>query len=218
MAGALAGAAHVALAPDHVMALLVLSAEARARAWRVGLSWGLGHALAIAFVALVLLRLRDLLKLDFLGEHGEDIAGWMLIGLGAWGLYHVWIGAAADDHAHAAGPDHGLPRGHLHTWIAFVAGFAGGLVHSVAGNGLLLAVIPAMGLDVGSARLFLVAFVCATVICVIGLAGALGLATSAGVRADPSRFQIAVASASLALGIAWVALAWAGVELHVYPG
>jgi hypothetical protein len=48
------GAVHAVSGPDHVLSLAPLSVGRRRGAWRVGLTWGLGHALGTLLSALVL--------------------------------------------------------------------------------------------------------------------------------------------------------------------
>jgi hypothetical protein len=224
MLGALAGAAHVLLAPDHLVALLVFSAEARQRAWRVGLSWGLGHAGAISAVALVFLEARERLRWDFLTGYSDALGALILVAIGAWGLYHVRGDAAPSVPPSAAGsaPAHAPPtHGHIHTRLAFAAGFAGGLVHGVAGHGALFATLPVLGLDRPAAHRYLLAFTAVTVASVIGLTSALGMLSSwplrsAGadaVRHHP-RLLAAAALSCLLCGGLWLVLAGLGFELH----
>jgi nickel/cobalt transporter (NicO) family protein len=239
--GAFAGAAHVVLAPDHLIALLVFSAEARRRAWQVGLCWGVGHAGAIAGVALVFLEARERLHWDFATRYSDSLGALILIAIGVWGLLHLRgegrHGRAASDeehghghaHGHGHGHSHGVPGpagrsgdGHAHTGLAFAAGFAGGLLHSVAGHGVLFATLPALGLERGAAHAYLLAFGCATIAAVTAVCSVLGALAGlpfrrAAVLPHYPRFIAAVAFGSVAFGCVWLALAWAGIELHADP-
>jgi hypothetical protein len=219
--GALAGAAHVVLAPDHLVALLVFSAEARQRAWRVGLSWGVAHVGAIAAVALTALEVRDRLHWEVPQGYGDSLGALILIAIGCWGLYHVRAGTAPS-------PGHGVPlapggeptgHGHIHTGLAFAAGFASGLTHGVVGHGALFATLPVLGLDRPGAYRYLLAFAAASVASGVALTSALGALSAlpfraAGAPRSSPRFLTAVALGCVLFGTAWLVLAQLGFELH----
>jgi hypothetical protein len=216
IAGSLAGVAHVLLAPDHLLALLVFSAEARERAWRVGAAWGFGHAAAIALVALLLVEVREQLRLELLTQYGEYFAGLMLIAIGLWGLLHARGASREVEHS-----EHGHAHVHTHTGLAMAAGLGSGLVHALAGNGVLLALIPALGLTPAGARSYLLAFSLTTVLAVVALTSLLGLATALPLRGRASgrgaeRAIRVISCISLAAGALWLVFTWAGVDLHGY--
>jgi nickel/cobalt transporter (NicO) family protein len=135
--GALAGALH-ALSPDHVIAVLPLSLDAGSQSWKVGLQWGGGHALGVLCVALGAYGAREWILPEAFEPIGELLLGLVLIGIGAWGLYHrdalqqSLTGEARLAHAHS----------HAHTVIAFGVG----LLHAVVGSGAVLGAVPVLSL------------------------------------------------------------------------
>ncbi|MGO6719233.1 High-affinity nickel transporter, partial [Rhizobium ruizarguesonis] len=57
--GLLAGFVHVVSGPDHLAAIAPYAVDAKARAWRTGIRWGVGHSAGVVGVGLFALLLRD---------------------------------------------------------------------------------------------------------------------------------------------------------------
>jgi len=190
------GALHV-LSPDHWMALLPLCLDAGKRGYRVGLQWGIGHALGLVSLAFVVQALRGWFDVRWLGASGEWLIGLVLIGVGAWGLLHR--GHAAPEHSacvhslsddpvpsddQVEGPlegsgglalraepsDEGSPS-HVHTRMAFGVG----LIHAVGGTGVFLVALPTLGFDAWSeVVVYLLGVGCGTVAAMAAFGAMLG--------------------------------------------
>lgn len=198
-AGLLAGALHVYLGPDHLAALAVLSLKAPARAWRLGLRWGLGHTGGILLIAALAFTFRGLFEVDRLSRAGEMLVGVTLIGLGVWGLLRRRAEAE--------------PHGHAHGRAAFVVG----TLHGVAGTSHLLGILPSLALPTGGLALaYLGAFGLATILAMACFAGVLGMC---GRRSEEDRGRRAgwmiraACCVSVAVGVAWIVLPAAGIAL-----
>ncbi len=204
--GLAAGFGHVVLGPDHVAALAPFSVEAREKAWVVGLRWGIGHALGIITVALLVVSATDWLDLDLLGDAGDYLVGFVLVAVGLWGLRHQR--RAVDHFSHAAG------RGHVH--IHATAALSIGTLHGLVGTGATLAVLPAAGMHSWlESSLYLAGFGAGTVVSMMGIAWLLGvLAPQQEASRAYRRVFVAASLASLLLGIVWIGLALAGVDLE----
>jgi len=193
------GALHV-LSPDHWVALLPLSLDAGRRGWRVGLQWGLGHALGLIGLALVAQGLREWLDLNLLGVSGEWLIGIVLIGIGVWGLAHRGHSATpshAPDSSEARGPSgrlgleaqcphgpsalrtHSHSQAHVHTGVAFGVG----LVHAFGGIGVFLVALPTLGFDGwGQIAAYVIGFASGTIVAMGAFSALLG---TLAVRIDP---------------------------------
>lgn len=184
LAGALFGCVHVLGGPDHVVSLLPFSVEARGQAWRIGLRWGVGHALGIVGVGVVARVARGLLDLEKLQSLGEPMVGLVLVGIGLWGLYHAQrLDLAATlrdaDAAVAKGAPGEAHGAHVHG----LAALAVGGVHGIAGSAAVLGVIPVVGLDSPlAAASHLFGFAIGTVASMVGLAVLLGYLTDVRIR------------------------------------
>ena len=120
LAGFVAGFVHVLSGPDHLAAIAPYAVEAKRRAWRTGVRWGLGHAAGVFGVGLVVLLLRDAFPVEAVSAWGERLVGFVLIGIGALGCARgAWARArqprADGTHIHghkafAVGTLHGARR------------------------------------------------------------------------------------------------------------
>src|SRR5689334_23886231 len=88
LAGLLAGLHHALTGPDHLAGVAPLVARAPQRPWRIGFSWGLGHAggALLAAGAALALRARIPGLEDQLSAVSERIVGIVLCVIGALGL------------------------------------------------------------------------------------------------------------------------------------
>lgn len=201
LSGLAAGFTHCVLGPDHVAALAPFSVEAQRRAWTVGLRWGIGHAAGIVGVAIVFVIAADRLDLRFLAAAGDYLVGGVLIAVGLWGLAHGRRGAQpAAPRAH-----------HVHATAALSIG----TLHGLVGTGSTLAVLPTLGLHTLAERVvYLSGFAFGTVASMSAIAWLLGVLAPREVGDAYRRvFRLASGSA-LALGLVWLGLAVAGVDLH----
>jgi ABC-type nickel/cobalt efflux system permease component RcnA len=189
-AGLAAGFLHVLAGPDHLAAVAPYSVEGRRSAWRVGLSWGAGHAGGVVLVAILALLLRGILPVDRLSGWSERLVGVALMGIGLWSVRaalrnrvhthrhtHGEPGEAGDEehvhiHVHPDGQEHDRPEAHTHTHAAFAVG----TLHGLAGSSHLFGVLPALALPSnGAAAAYLVAFGVGSVAAMTSVAWLLGL-------------------------------------------
>jgi hypothetical protein len=205
LTGLVAGVGHVLLGPDHFAALGPFSVEAHQGAWRVGLRWGMGHALGILVVALFFVTAADWLDVGAFAAAGDYLVGGVLIAVGGWGLRHARSSAdvAAKDHA-------------VHTHLHTTAALSIGTLHGLVGTGSTLAVLPAMGMHSWhESGVYLLGFGAGTVAAMTGVAWALGLLALRAEREHTYRWLLTLASvAALAVGLVWLALAVAGLDVH----
>ncbi len=119
--------------PDHLAAIAPYAVDGKRLAWRTGVRWGLGHAAGALTVALLVLAVREALPIDAVSAWGERLVGFVLIGIGIWGI------CAARAHVRPRPRDHAA-QVHRH------AAFAVGTLHGLAGSAHLLGVLPALAL------------------------------------------------------------------------
>ena len=58
-AGLLASMLHVIMGPDHIAAVIPFAIEAKRKAWKIGLFWGLGHIFGMLLIGLLFLLFKD---------------------------------------------------------------------------------------------------------------------------------------------------------------
>ncbi len=204
------GALH-SFGPDHLAAVSVF--VSRRPDWRhaagLGARWGMGHSAAILLLggAVVLSGIR---LPERFGAAAERVIGVVLIAIGISALWrakklhaHVHTHEGSTHwhvHSHASSPSH--DHGHR-------ALFGIGMLHGLAGTGVLVAALPlAIEGSKASGLLYLAAFGVGTICSMALFAGAAGhllTVTSAG-RASFQRNALGLAGvASAAVGIWWLA-------------
>ena len=138
ISGLFAGFVHVLAGPDHLAAIAPYAVNSRARAWRTGVRWGLGHSAGVLGIGLLALLLRDTLSIDLVSAWSERFVGMVLVGIGIWGL-RAALAYGTDTHPHRRdGQSHGHAPEH--------PAFAVGTVHGLAGSSHLFGVVPALAL------------------------------------------------------------------------
>ena len=208
VSGAVAGAFHVLSGPDHLAAVAPLAVSAKARAWRQGWTWGLGHTSGVLVVALLTLALRELLPpVATLASWSERVVGAALLAVGLWSVSRALrIGPAPhihDGHTHEhthvrRGPAWARRLGHPH------ASFALGLLHGAAGSSHVLGIIPALALpSTSQALVYLAAFGGASVVAMAVFAALVGALRGWG-RGLERALMAACGGVALAVGVTWL--------------
>lgn len=162
-AGLLAGALH-ALGPDHLVTVTSLASGSRRHAARIGIFWGLGHALGALVLGLIFVAGGALLDIELGSTIAERGVGIVLMLLGARTLLpflrgsltaHAHThGGETHSHLHAEGQPHDHREG-LSTGIGFL--------HGIAGLPHLLAIAPSLLLEPHAAVFFVTAFSLGTI-------------------------------------------------------
>lgn len=185
LAALFAGFVHVLSGPDHLAAIAPYAVEERARGWRTGVRWGLGHSAGVIGVGLLAILLRDALHIEALSAWGEIFVGLVLIAVGVRGIRGALTAARSRSAAQQRRP-------HRH------APFAIGTVHGLAGSSHVLGILPALVLPSDlTATGFLLLFG-------VGSVAAMGIFSSlVGWLAD-SRLASGAATQSALLGLSSV--------------
>ncbi|GAB9473321.1 hypothetical protein Gpo141_00010475 [Globisporangium polare] len=85
------GVVHVLTGPDHLSALIVLSAGSSWRSAQLGMRWGCGHSTGLIVVTAAFLALNQKLDVETFGSYCDFMVGFLMIGLGLWSLRHYWL-------------------------------------------------------------------------------------------------------------------------------
>lgn len=219
--GLVAGTAHVFTGPDHLAAVAPLAVHQRRRTWTVGLFWGVGHSSGVWILALLALLLREALPVEALSAWSERLVGFVLIGVGFWGLHRV-LAARVHSHVHvhdgiehahvhvhdeAVQNRHAHPRQHAHGHSALGIG----LLHGLAGTAHVLGILPALVLPTWqAATAYVVAFGGGSIVAMTAFAWAMGLVAHHLDRWGTQAFRVLGLSTSLAavgVGCFWIYMA-----------
>ena len=162
---------------DHLVAVsnIVTKRSSPLLAMKDGAFWGLGHTSSLLVVGILMLSLRWAIPENYF-QMMEGGVGVMIILLGIFRLWqffrqsphtHVHV---HDGHAHVHKHTHDESHKHLHK-----ISYGVGIIHGLAGSGVLIVAAMAVMKTVGTSLLFLVVF---SVGCIAGMlvaAGVLGL-------------------------------------------
>ncbi len=149
-AGIVAGIVHALTGPDHLAAIAPLSIERRTDAWRIGLSWGLGHSGGVWILSLLVFWLRDALPTAPLSHWGERLVGAVLVAIGLWSCRRalrsqIPFPVAQPKETLSSDREAGGAHRHSHAPLGI------GLLHGVAGSHHFLAALPVLALPNGVA-------------------------------------------------------------------
>lgn len=182
--GAGSGALHAVTGPDHVLSLGPLVLAPRRAPWRIGASWGAGHAGGTLLLSLPVLWFAEALHLPLLASMGDRLAALALLATAVWSYFQ-----ARRDLT-------GSPPAAGHTALAV------GFVHGLTGAASLLLVLP---MAASGSRLTSVVFLFAFALgSTLGMALLTSLLARLGSRLKPrvaqhSRQLLCAATAALAL-------------------
>ncbi|KAF1773945.1 hypothetical protein JG688_00011186 [Phytophthora aleatoria] len=102
--GLLLGLVHVLTGPDHLSALIVLSAGSSWRSCQLGMRWGCGHSTGLIVVTVCFLALNQRLDVDTFGSYCDFMVGFLMMGLGLWSLrYYLLLRRKLQLKHHPAG-------------------------------------------------------------------------------------------------------------------
>jgi ABC-type nickel/cobalt efflux system permease component RcnA len=230
LTGIVAAMAHVLAGPDHLAAVTPLAIESKKKSWRIGMAWGIGHTLGILIIGLLFLLFREVIPVEKISEHSEQIVGVMLILIGVWAIWkaykskkhahpHVHKSVKGEymhihEHHHQSGHEHTTPEAHIHEHqkqhkqnIRTSLGI--GIFHGLAGVSHLFTILPTLALPSRfDAAMYLSGFGIGTVGAMIlfsAILGFISLKTSGGGKTNAFRIlRILGGIVAVIVGVWWI--------------
>jgi len=162
LAGTLASMLHVISGPDHLAAVTPLVIETKRKAWKIGLSWGLGHLIGMLLIGVLFLVFKDFIPIETISEYSEQMVAIVLIGVGLWAFYRIFkapkthkhphIHTEKDAYIHIHKHEHNHNDAHHHTHKKVVkqnviSSFGIGFLHGLAGVAHFLLLLPVLGFE-----------------------------------------------------------------------
>ena len=158
-AGLLAAVLHVITGPDHLAAVTPFAIENKKKAWKIGLFWGIGHILGMLSIGFLFLLFKDLIPIEKISKQSEKIVGIILIGLGVWIFFKIFIEEKKHKHLHIHLNENILIHKHEHVHNSnklhnhkhpnlkqgIFAATAVGFIHGLAGIAHFVLFIPVIG-------------------------------------------------------------------------
>jgi hypothetical protein len=193
LSGLGSGALHAVTGPDHVLSLAPLAIAQRRTAFRLGLIWGIGHALGTVLLVTLLALLTAHSELGSISSLSQRLSGAALVLMGLWSLYLSWKAKPSSE-----GPSSSRRRGVLTI----------GLIHGLTGAAALLLLLPAVFSSGYLLRvLYLGGFALGSTLAMGGLTWLVARAANRTLRASlVGRAQKVAAIASVAFGAVYFAL------------
>ena len=162
IAGLIASILHVITGPDHLAAVLPFAIESKKKAWKIGLSWGVGHLFGMITIGLLFVLFKELIPIEKISEHSEQLVGLVLIGIGIWAFYKIFKKQKDHKHLHIHAKNaplihkhkhsHDILKTHDHTHgktskQSNFMSFSIGLLHGLAGIAHFLLFLPVLGFE-----------------------------------------------------------------------
>ncbi len=186
------GALHAVTGPDHVLSLAPLAIGQRRTAFRLGLVWGVGHALGTVLLVTLLALIAAHSELGHISAWSQRISGAALVSMGLWSFYLARRSGRSSDRT---GPEQ--KRSVLTI----------GLVHGLTGAAALLLLLPAVFSSGHLVRLlYLGGFTLGSTLAMGGLTWLVARAATRALRGSVvNRAQKIAALASVAFGAVYFA-------------
>ncbi|PKP10171.1 MAG: hypothetical protein CVU09_08570 [Bacteroidetes bacterium HGW-Bacteroidetes-4] len=157
---------HVISGPDHLAAVTPLALSSRLKSWFVGLFWGIGHVLGALVIGGLFILMRDLIPLELISKHSEQLVGLILIIIGIWAFWRI---NRKDNHHHSY---------KISQSKTMLSAISIGIIHGLAGVSHIIGILPTLALPTkADAILYLAGFAAGTIITMIAFSGILGLIT-----------------------------------------
>jgi len=185
--GAGSGALHAVTGPDHVLCLSPAALQRPKASWRIGMVWGVGHALGTLALAVPLLVLAHVVHVPALAAWGERLAGAALLATAFLSVRTLRTARVDTAPAPLKSP----------LWV--------GLLHGLTGAGSLVLVLPVIVTgSIDRALLFLAAFAIGSTVAMAALTSAIAKVGRTLNARTIERAQLALALGAALLGAYWL--------------
>jgi ABC-type nickel/cobalt efflux system permease component RcnA len=162
IAGLIASILHVITGPDHLAAVMPFAVESKKKAWKIGLSWGIGHITGMIAIGILFALFKELIPVNKISDHSEQLVGIVLIGIGIWAFYRIFKTKKEHKHLHIHAENSPLIHKHEHSHVKQqthnhthnkttkqnnFTSFSIGLLHGLAGIAHFLLFLPVLGFE-----------------------------------------------------------------------
>ena len=163
ISGVVASSIHVLSGPDHLAAVTPMVVESEKNAWKIGLSWGLGHVTGIMIIGILVYLFREAIPFETISGFGEKFVGIILIMLGLWVLTKFFQNKRKKNvHENKA------ISGNKKSNIFHDFTFGVGVVHGLAGVSHLILLLPVLSFNTSDdAFIYIVGFCLGSIVVMI---------------------------------------------------
>lgn len=150
---------HVISGPDHLAAVTPLVIESKKRAWKIGLSWGLGHIVGMLLIGILFLLFKDFFPLEKVSQYSEQLVGIVLIAIGVSSFYQIFNDKRKHKYPHIHSEEkpyihvhHQSNETHHHSHKTKInqnvySYFGIGFLHGLAGIAHFILLLPVLGFE-----------------------------------------------------------------------
>jgi len=204
--GVVASVIHVFTGPDHLAAIGPLALNAKFRPWLIGVFWGTGHVIGMSVIGVLFFFFRDILPVEVISSHSEQLVGLMLIFIGLWAFFRIY----RVSHEKSGNNDNAykkpLKENHRHTLLAALGI---GVLHGLAGVSHFLGLLPTLAFaTVWQSAFYLIGFAVGTLLAMTLFAfimGVIGKSTSGKLKMNIyNGINIAAGTIAVAVGAFWL--------------
>jgi hypothetical protein len=201
ISGMMASSIHVLSGPDHLAAVTPIVIQSRIKAWRVGLSWGMGHVTGMFCIGILVYFFKEIIPYEMISGYSEKLVGFILIAIGIWVIYGLLKKNNNGDSMHF----HYLNDSMKFRDFSFGIGF----IHGLAGVSHLILLLPVLSFaNNGDSIIYIVGFCVGSIISMIGYTIILRLisrqATSENHPILTRGIQVMAGLFALIIGIYWM--------------
>ena len=201
LAGIATSTLHVISGPDHLAAVTPLALRSRLKSWFVGLFWGIGHVLGALTIGGLFLMLRELIPIDLISKHSEQLVGLILILIGLWAIWKI---TRKHEHHH-----HHLYE--ISESKTILSALAIGIIHGLAGVSHIVGILPTLALPTRlDAILYLGGFAFGTIFTMVVYSAILGLIAqkTATKQLIYKRINAVGGIFAIVVGVYWIGSTW----------
>jgi len=194
IAGLIAAMLHVITGPDHMAAVMPFAVESKKKAWKIGLSWGIGHITSMLAIGIIFMFFKELIPVEKISNHSEQLVGLVLIGIGIWAFYKIFKNTKKHKHLHIHSEHAPLIHKHAHSHTHLethnhthskslkqnhFTSFSIGFLHGLAGIAHFLLFLPVLGFENKSdSFLYIIGFGIGIILAMVSFAFVVGKISS----------------------------------------
>lgn len=157
---------HVVSGPDHLAAVTPLALSSKLKSWFVGLFWGIGHVLGALAIGGLFILMRDLIPVELISKHSEQLVGVILIIIGMWAFWRI---SRKDNHQHTY---------EISQSKTLLSAISIGIIHGLAGVSHIIGILPTLALPTKADAIgYIIGFALGTIATMITYSALLGILT-----------------------------------------
>jgi len=229
--GFIAAMVHVIAGPDHIAAVGPLAINTKFRPWLIGMSWGIGHLIGMLIIGVLFFFFRELIPVEWISTNSERLVGLMLIVIGFWGIYKMFI-SRKENHkhvhthndekgnsfVHTHGHDHKSEAKHSHLHDAperqtYLAALGIGILHGLAGVSHFISLLPTLAFSNSfDSAMYLIGFGVGTIMAMVLFSFLLGLIAEKSIKLKDSFVFSSISGlvgiSAIFVGFYWIWSTW----------